>query len=227
MSVVGQLQEREDRPALVSFEKVPVEDKEASLKAGHYVAKDVEYANTLVSTKDITTQKVSVWIANMEANVRAGRYKPEWRDQNLKKLEAWRNGQEIPLNGAAILGWPVISPAQQRTLIGLNVLTVEDLAAINDDKARQIGMGSLDLKNKAKAWLAQRSDKGPLTIEIAALKSENNTLKASLQSLQAQVDKLVAQAQQPSPAPAVRVRNSDPISADDILPDGGTDDSIE
>jgi hypothetical protein len=222
MGIVGGLPERTDRKAYVRFELVPAEDKPASLLAGRYIAKDVEFALTSPPySKDVVRQKVTTWLTTMEDNVRNDRLPRQWQDEYLADLAAWRKGQDIPLQGTAIRGWGVISPAQQENLIRINILTVEDLAGINDEGARRIGMGSLDLKNKAVAWLAQLTDKGPLTQEIASVKQENATLKASLATLEEQVKALVAANAVPAvtltaPVKAPKFK----ISKNDILPDG-------
>lgn len=205
MSTVGEVIDRKDRPAYVRFERVPVEDKAASLKAGHYVAKDVDYALiTPPYSKDVFKIKVEQWKANMKQDVHNERLPQSWMDRYLEDFNRWQNGQEIPLVGTPIKGWGVISPAQQETLIRMNVLTIEDLAAINDEGVTRIGMGAIDLKNKAKAWLAQLNDKGPLTQEIAAVKAANTLLEGSIASLTRQVEELTSQlrAQSVAQAPA-------------------------
>ena len=224
---VGGLPEREDRPALVRFKKEAVEDKAATLKEGHYVAKDVDYALiTPPYSKDVVVQKVTTWLEQMEVNVRNGRFPQQWLEDYRKQYQAWQNGQELPPNGTPIRGWPVISPAQMEMLLHINILTVEDLAGINDQGARSIGMGSLDLKNKARAWLAQRSDKGPLTVEIASVKAENAVLKSSNETMQAQLAALTrrldAMATQ-APAAPIALAPQPAIGVDDILPDGDSD----
>ena len=216
--------ERKDRPAHVRFKREAVEDKPASLKAGHYVAKDVDFVHiTPAYSKDVMIYKVSTWLTLIDEQQQRGQLPAVWVQQYKEQYRAWQNGQELPLHGVPIKGWAVISPAQQETLIKMNVLTVEDLCGINDEGIRRIGMGGVDLKNKAKAWLAQAQDKGPLTVEISALKQENTLLKANLATLQEQVAKLVAQAN----VPRVEVipheqPPAETISAKDILSDEQT-----
>ena len=114
MSAVGIAHERQDRPAFVTFEKIAVEDKAASLKAGHWVGKDVDFVRiTPPYSKDVIKFEIPQWIDNMKQDVRQGRLPQEWMEGYLKKYEMWKNGQEIPLDGTAIKGWGVISPAQQ------------------------------------------------------------------------------------------------------------------
>ena len=193
MSAVASVADRKDRPAHVRFKRVAYEDKVASLRDGRWVGKDVDIAMiTPPYSKDVIEMKVVQWLSNMKQDVQNGRIHPEWAEQYEKDYERWKNGQEIPLRGTPIKGWGVISPAQQESLLKLNILTVEDLAGVNDEGIRRIGMGSMDLKNKATAWLAQMGDKGPLTVEIAALKAENAEQKVRIDTLTAQVEQMSA-----------------------------------
>lgn len=215
MAAVGQIEDRQDRPAYVRFERVPVEDKAETLKQGHYVAKDVDYALiTPPYSRDVVRIKVTQWMLNLAQDQQNDRIPPAWVEAYKEAYIRFQNGQEQPLVGTAIRGWGVISPAQQETLIRMNILTVEDLAGINDEGIRRIGMGGTDLKNKAKAWLAQLQDKGPLTHENAALKAENAQLKLTNELLMANNTALKAQ----SPSIVTRTETTD-ISADDILPE--------
>lgn len=217
MSVVDSVNERKEIAPLVRFKRVPVENKAETLKQGRYVAMDVDYAEvTAPYSKDIFKQKVSAWLPAIKLDADQGRIPQDWPAKYEKQYEAWRNGQELPLEGTAIRGWGVISPAQQEELIRLNILTVETLSKINDEGLRRIGMGAVDLKNKANGWLAQLNDKGPLTLKIAAAEAENAQLNIKVEALQKQVDALLT---------AVKVERENvphetvQITADDLLED--------
>lgn len=190
MGVVS-MEKQEDRPSLVKFERVPVEDRQASMKEGRYVAKDVDHvAITAPGTRDRYVTTVKEWLKGLEKQLADGRIPREWRDAYIKAYEHWQRGEEIPVNGTPIKGWGMISPAQQANLIAINIVTVEDLARINDEGLRRFGIGAADLKNKAVAWLEQLDDKGPLTQENAALKAENASLKKQVDSLTKKVEAL-------------------------------------
>jgi len=104
MNIVGDVNGREDRPAYVRFESLAVEDKPASLKAGHYVAKDVEYALiTPPYSKDIFKSKIADWKLNMKQDVSNGRLPEAWMNKYLDAYEKWKSGQEIPLQGQQIM----------------------------------------------------------------------------------------------------------------------------
>lgn len=185
------LEKREDRPAYVRFQRRPLEDRAASTSEGRYVAKDVDFVLvTPPYSRDVFEQVADDWLAQMKKDAMNGRLPQDWYERYVESYERWKKGEELPLNGTPIKSWPVISPAQQKNLVGLNILTVEDLAAANDEGRRRIGMGAQDLCDKAKSWLSQAKDKGPLTMENSALKTENRALKAANEQLEARVKEL-------------------------------------
>lgn len=219
MGAVGDVSDRQDRPAHVRFERVAIEDKASSLALGRYAAKDVDFALiTPPYSRDVVRQKVSQWLVNLEQDVRNNRLPAQWAEQYREAYKLFLKGQEQPLNGTPIKGWGVISPAQQEVLIHMNVFTVEDLAGINDEGLRRIGMGGMELKNKAIAWNRQLNDRGPLVQENAALKAQIDLLMANQATLTRQLQELKAQQPQVVNQPALVTRDEQ-ITADDILPE--------
>ena len=191
MSVVGEVVNRKEMPAYVKFEKRPVQD--LSVK-DRYVAKDVDFVIiTPPYSKDELIKKVSTWLKDLDQHERDGRLSSEWVAKYKRAYDAWQAGQEIPLDGTPIKGWAVLSPAQQENLLHMNVLTVEMLAGMNDEGVRRYGMGAVELKNKAVAWLSQIQDKGPLTMENARLTQEVSILKGSVESLTRQMESMAQQ----------------------------------
>lgn len=216
---VGDLIVREERPPYVRFERQVVEDKAASLAAGHYVGKDVDFVMVTPSgSKDEMVSKVDRWFENTERNVRDGRMNPKWLDLWKEGYKKWKNGQEMPLNGTAIRGWGLISPALQETLIRMHCMTIEDLAALNDEGMRRVGMGAMELKNKAKNWLQAMKDHGPIASQITALEQENKILKSQIDTLGAQVAAL-----RTTPQPQFVQPIPQEITADDLLDDEPTE----
>lgn len=175
---------KDDVPAWVRFEIRPDEDRAASIRNGHYTTKDVEYALvTPPYSKDCNIIEAQAWLAQNDENVRNGRMAERVRDAYRAKYEAWSKGQEIPEDGIPIKSWTMISPAQQANLLAIGVRTVESLAKINDEGMKRYGMGALDLKTKAIAWLKTAKNVGPVVQENAALKAEVADLKATVESL--------------------------------------------
>jgi len=212
---ISSVMERKSIAPLVRFERKAVEDRAASLAAGRAVMRDEDYAIiTPPYSKDEVVKGADQFIEDTKRKAAMGIILPEQADRFVRQYDAWKNGQELPLVGTPIRGWPVLTPAQQENLIKVNIPTVEYLAEANDEGLRNIGMGALELKRKAIAWLAQAQDKGPLTQQMAAIQGENDMLKISVATLTKQVEQLVAQrAQEVAPLPPM----SNAISASDIL----------
>ena len=213
--------EREARPAYVEFKRIPIEDKAETLKQGHYVAKDVDYAYITPSySKDVMKHKCSVWFPQLEIDKRNGRIPESWVEAYKKQYEAFKNGQELPVNGVPIKGWGIISPAQQETLIKMKILTVEDLSKANDEGIKRIGMGGLELKNKAVAWLKELDDKGSSSIEIADLKQQLVNAEGVIENQKTQIEDMKRRLNlyENESQPTV-VEESTEITAVDILED--------
>lgn len=216
MSQVAELASRSPIKPFVKFVRETIEDIAQTAATGRYVGKDIDFVHiTPAYSRDIVIHKVTSWFENKRREVGDGRERQDWLNDWMKMYEMFKNGQEIPLEGTPIRGWGVISPAMQETLTRMNILTVESLANANDEGLRRIGMGAVDLKNKATAWLAQLNDKGKLTMEMSALQRENDTLKTSLENLQRQVEQLMRS--QPSQNDSQISVSRETINASDIL----------
>jgi hypothetical protein len=213
---------REDRPAYVRFERVGIEDTAETLKQGVYIARDVDMALiTPPYSKDVMKYKVKQWFDILDQDQRNGRIPEQWVANYKKQYAAFKAGQEMPLNGSPIRGWGIISPAQQDMLIKMHILTVEDLAATNDEGMKQIGLGGLDLKNKAKAWLLQLKDNGALAIQMADLQKKFATQEALINGQNEKLEQLKTKLAQYEDTPRAQIIPiiTDNIGVADILDD--------
>jgi hypothetical protein len=220
---VGDIADREERPAMVKFEKRPVEDKKASREAGFVVYKDVDFVKVVPPySKECFENKAESWFDNVEKNVRIGRTPPEWRDHWRQSYESWKKGEAAPLNGTSVKNWPAITPAQCKTILNANIHTIEDLALVNDEGARRLGMGGLELKNKAKAYVQAIKDTGPLVMENAALKKEVENQNATINNLSEKVDILSNQLQSMRASPLVEVSREPTLGEEVFAPEPDT-----
>lgn len=178
----------------VTFKREAEEDMKASREKGRYVPVDVDYACiTTPGTKDVLFERLPEFWDKKWDEVRNGRCPQAWLDKWKADYDRFKAGQEIPADGTPIRGWAMISPAQQEAIIRANILTVEDMATANDSALQMIGMGAVNVRYKAEAWLKQAKAKGPLTQEMAAVKKERDSLKIQVETLEKQVEKLKAQ----------------------------------
>ena len=180
----------------VTFTSAEVEDPIETKAKGFIVHKDQHYAKvTPRGSKDTYFGKIPQWFEVQKQELRAGRILPEWLDKWQRDYDRFKQGQEIPLEGTPIRGWKMLTGAQQENLIRLNILTVEDLAAANAEAVSHIGMGAIELKRRAEAWLAQNADKEQGAVKMASLQRELDILKETNARLLEKVDVLAKQAE--------------------------------
>lgn len=170
-----------ERPPYVVFEVQAVEDRNASIAAGHYVSKDVVFAViTPQGSKDRLPRVATEWLEMLKAQVQEGRFPDEWYRAFQRAHDAYLQGQELPENGTAVKNWPGASPAQVQTLLNFGLRTVEDLAAANEEALSRLGMGGRALKQKAVEWLASSQDLGKQSEKITQLTIENDQLREQI-----------------------------------------------
>lgn len=187
------MQIEEARPPYVTFEIRPIEDRQASIDSGYYQTKDVDFAIiTPQGSKDRTERNAQEWFEQLEQQCQQGRFKREWLAAYKGAHTAWKEGREIPLNGTAVLTWPVLSPSQAKQCIEHGIRTVEDLAAANEETIGRLGMGGRALKEKAVSWLSAAAGNGKVTEELTALRVANKDLAARNTELDKQLKELAA-----------------------------------
>jgi len=183
----------EDRPPYVQFEIQTVEDRAASLEAGHYVVKDVVFAIvTPAGSKDRIPREANAWFAQLAQQVQENRFPAAWLQQYKAAYEAFKNDREPPLNGTSIRYLTVLSPAQIQACLNFSVKTIEDLATANEETLGRLGMGARMLKQKAVEWLESSKSVGQHVAKITALQQRNDELEATVQKQGEQIAELLS-----------------------------------
>lgn len=190
------VQQLKDRPPYVRFGYQQVEDREASIKAGSFITRDVAVAFiTPQGSKDCIERNVDEWFAQLQKDVNENRLPREWYQEFKGAFDMWKSGQEIPVNGTPLLTWPVASPSVVRALTAIGCRTVEDLAVANEETITRIGMGARALKQRAVDWLAEAAGPGKINAEMSKLRADNSNLKVRNEQLEQRLTVLEAQAQ--------------------------------
>lgn len=178
----------EARPPYVRFEQRAIENQTKSLAEGRYVADDIDFALiTPPGSKDVIERIVTEWFENLAREVQNERYPAAWLKAYREAHAAWKEGQEIPINGYSIKNWTFLSPAQVKTYLAFRIFTVEDIVAANEETIGRMGMGARSVKQAAIDFLASAKDNGHMARELAALKAENSLLKTRNDSLEKQL----------------------------------------
>lgn len=185
-----------ERPPYIRYERRPIEDRTKSQAAGQYVAKDIDFVIiTPAGTKDEIVKEAADWLAQVKQQCKEGRMDPDWEPKFVSAYEAFKRGEELPVDGTPIKGWNVLSPAQQTNCIAANIRTVEDLAAATAEGVSRIGMGGVELKQKAEAWLKASVSLGVVVMENATLKAKVGQLEGMVVSLESKNEKLATENQ--------------------------------
>lgn len=219
---MGQPQKLEDRPPFVAFETVSVENRQATIDSGHYVGADVDYVYiTPAGSKDRIERVVSDWFKKLEQDLREERIPPEWVTHFRAKYKDYKAGQVNTVNGTPILNWPGLSPSVVKQLQSLNMLAIEDVAAMNEEGIARIGMGGRALKQRAIDYLYAAENIGKTGEVLSALRAELDDANSRNVANEAKLTFLAGQvAALTSNAPQAVVWEGAGISLSDLIDDG-------
>lgn len=210
------------KPPFVQFEYRSVEQRDASLAAGHFVGKDIAYVKvTQRGSKDTYEAVADEWYAYLRQEMRAERFPEEWYDKLLKAYSNWKDGNGEIIEGTPLREWPPIRPSVLRTCIEIGLLSVEDLAGSNEEAVARIGLGGRQLRQMAIDWLKEAEGSAGTVARLNAIRQENEALKVRNESLEAQVKALAARVEalaagMDNPVPSA-VDSTREIKLDDII----------
>lgn len=181
----------QERPPLVTFKYLPVEDRTKSLSEGKYGSRDVAFVDVVrPGSKDVFTAEAEAWLKRLSEDARQGRAPQEWASGFREMFERWKRGEEIPVEGTPIKNWPVISPSMQAAIVKAGFRTVEELAAAGDAEIGSIGIGSLDVRQKARLFLEAANGPGKLTARVEAAEVENKSLRTLVEEQSKELKRL-------------------------------------
>lgn len=187
---------------LIKFDKVAVEDRNATIEQGRRITNDVDMVYIKqIGEKDETERDAKEWIEQLRlkssgADGRGATIPPEWYEFANKSYENWKKGYEAPRTGTPVREWPILTPAQIQNLHSMNTYTIEEISNWSENAMVMYGMGGRDLHAKARLWLESGDAKAE---QIAAMKVENTALKEQLATLAAQVKELQDRANEDKP----------------------------
>lgn len=175
----------------VVFYKEAVEDREATIREGHHVSRDVDMVKlTPRGCKDCVTKEVGEWFEGLKGLNKMDRLSHAVLNNYQEAYATWQKGEEIPEKGLSIKLWPVASPAQVKTLIGMHVYTVEQLAAANEQIISGIGMHGRLLVQRAQAYLKESANVGQSVMQFEKQSKELETAKETIATLLADMAEL-------------------------------------
>ena len=140
---------QEKGAAIPCFYSEPVENTFESSKQGRPIFVDQEFVKIL-----IPGDRNSSPVQRVDDEV-----KTRWP----KQYEAFKAGLDTPVEGTPLREWPPISRGQALEFAHFHVVTVEHLAALDDAKIANLGMGARALREVARTHLdVAKNGTGPL-----------------------------------------------------------------
>lgn len=156
----------------VQFYTDSVEIKVESERMGRPIFKDMPHIRKLVPGDSTTViERVA---------------KKQDMDMFPRQWEAYQRQETIGLEGTPLEQWPQITRSQVREAKYFELHTVEQLSELSDHSCQKLGMGFLELRAKARAWLKVAEGSAAYTAQAA----ENQRLKDEMDSLRAQIAEL-------------------------------------
>jgi hypothetical protein len=110
------------------------------------------------------------------------------QDRFPRQWAAFQRGQQDVQEGTPLEQWSAISRSTALTYKGMNIFTVENLAAVNDSSLQAMGHGAREMRDKAIAWLKSSED-GAEAMRLAA---ENKRKDDRIEALENQLSELAA-----------------------------------
>lgn len=100
------------------------------------------------------------------------------------KYRNWKQGEKLPEEGTALASWPFLNVDEVRAFQAAGVLTVEDVAGMNDATMNRVAVPAIRDKRKAAQQFLDGADKV--------------TMQTQIEELQKQLAELTAPSQEPS-----------------------------
>lgn len=104
-----------------------------------------------------------------------------YKNKYSREWDAFQRGQAGQVIGTPLSQWPQITKSQVMEAQYFGVKTVEQLAEVVDTAIQKMGMGWMELRKKARDYLAAAAGQAP----VAALQAENERLRQEFEALKA------------------------------------------
>jgi len=165
---MAKMKDKDDN-CIAIFHTESRKDEAASEEAGKPIYANVPYVKILAPGNDKEIIDRAVLARDKE------RFPKEWFK--------FTHNETPKVDGTPIEFWPQLNKAQADTLKANNIFSVESLAVVSDQDVSGLGMGILELKNKAKTWIEMQDG----SADINKLAEKNRKLEEQVAALMKKV----------------------------------------
>lgn len=175
-----------DRPAdpadailNVTFYMDKAKDEVETAKQGHPIFKEIPHVRIAIpGDRDVVTRPV--WDDGNNPLSDTYRFATKW--------QRFLEGQHEPVVGTPLSEWPGVTRSQVEELKYFQVLTVEAMAEVPDVSLAKMGAGYLQLRQKARDYLATAAKAAP----AAQMRAELEVRDGQIAALQSQLSEMAA-----------------------------------
>ena len=164
----------------VEFYMEAVQDKAASLEAGHPKFKETPYVMIMVPG-----DKGSV----IRRPIRTRQHPKHDNNRFHNEYVAFLADEKAPIEGLPIEEWPQVTKSQVMELKHFGIKTVEHLAGLTDTNAQKF-MGVFDLRNKARTYIEASQSDAPFQKLHAEIDHRNDQITDLMATVNAMKDEL-------------------------------------
>lgn len=105
--------------------------------------------------------------------------------------DAWKSGQDAPVNGTPLAAWPGATPALVKAMAPFHVKSVEDLANLEEGTLSRCGVpGIRAMKSNAQAFIDAQKNTAGVAGEVAQLRELAQQQADEIEELKAMVKSL-------------------------------------
>lgn len=150
----------------------------------------------IVETKEMVIKdkvKTTPWLTKLQEDLHNGFITRGYFDACMKAYAKFKETGEQAIDGTPLTEWRSITTAQQKNLMEIGLNSVEKVAEMTEEAMIAFGMGARDLKKKAQAFLDASTNIEKTASQLAAMQSDNESLKQSNNDLAEKLAALQAQ----------------------------------
>lgn len=108
------------------------------------------------------------------------------KQEHRREFERFEKGMKDVIDGTPLNMWPVVNKSQVKECEFFEIRSVEQLGELSDSSCKRMGMGYMELRSKARAWLLAAKDSAVVTRQAA----ENDRLQGEIEALKEQISQM-------------------------------------
>jgi len=176
-----------DSVLIPTFRNHAIPNEAKTLEAGRPIYDDVEVVDIRrAGSRDFSTHPATGFARWVTDPRTGGQVKETYAERFRHQYQQYKAQAQQTLTGTPLDHVPFLTEGKRAEMRALNVLTVEQLAAVDGQELKNLGPGGRELKNQATEFIEQSKSNVPnmkMAAELEALRSRNAVLEEDVEAL--------------------------------------------